>query len=82
MLSGRGISLAAGEQRARGAQTNRAIVMLMRTFQNADTNVSRLPRHIVHLRVHIVGGFDDFGVALVSALREHHLDKLADHIDI
>lgn len=34
------------------------------------------------MRVHIIGRLDHLGIALISALGEHHLDKLADHINV
>ncbi len=42
----------------------------------------RLPDHVVDLGVHVIGGMDDLGVALIGALREDHLHELFDDIDV
>src|SRR5208337_3418174 len=39
-------------------------------------------RHVIDLRIHIVGSLDHFGVRLVGPLCQHHLHKLRHDVDI
>src|ERR1700733_7470057 len=38
--------------------------------------------HIVYLRIHVVCGLDDLGIALIGALRQYHLDEFTHHVDV
>ena len=41
-----------------------------------------LPNETIDLRVHIIGDMNDFGIALISTLRQDHLHELCDNINV
>ena len=60
-----------------------AFVGIVRVFSHSEAIiVGSLARHVIHLRIHVIGSLDDFGVRLISTLCKNHLHKLGHHINI
>ncbi len=50
---------------------------------NVKTEIHTMsPGHVIHLRIHVIGCANYFGIALIRALSQDHLYKFGDYIDI